>query len=202
MLVGARDAATRTIRADVRARAARRPARFGARGLAAERHPTRSCCATRASAPTTPGRARSIARSARRSQRQRAANRYRSVVGSWTRTWSPSAAQRDVRVLQQLPQRDRARGAGPAAHVSQPAGRRPRSACRREPTQKRFQLSDTADAGDRGTTRFGRAASGSGSTRASISTCSGRGASSSSRTSPASITTATAASTMTICCSR
>ena len=112
VLVGARDVAARTIRADVRAGAARRPARLGPRWTGVPNGADALVLRYAGERATDTG-ASSLDRAiGSASQRQRSRNSYHSVVGTLDARRQPDAAQRRDRLVQHLRQRDRAgRGA-------------------------------------------------------------------------------------------
>ena len=144
VLVGARDVAARTIRRSFAPAPLDDLLWLGARRLARRAAPTRVDGALRGrAAPTTPARARSIGRSDRRRSGRRAGTDYQSVVGivdahrgarrSSTRSRCRSARS-TTRSLRSRPARSSRSRASRTAR---------RSACRRAPTQTRFQLADT-----------------------------------------------------------
>ena len=86
---------------------------------------TLDACATPASAPTTPARARLDRAIGSASQRQRSRNRYQSVVGTWTRTWSARRCVNvDVGLVQHASDNaDRSRSRPARSYVPEHAGR-------------------------------------------------------------------------------
>ena len=134
------------------------------------------------------------------SQRQSSRNRYQSGIATWTRTWSPTLVNMTSASFSTFRNQINPVAVGP--QLTFPSLQDGSSFRVPQGTeQKRFQLADTVTL-VKGPTCCASAVSGSAWTQTSTSTCSGRAASSSSRTSPGSITTATGASTMATCCSR
>ena len=132
------------------------------------------------------------------SYRQASVNRYQSVVGSWTRILSPTMVNALSTSFSTYHNRIDPVTAEPQLTFPSLAD----GASFRVPqgtTQKRFQLSDSATL-VRGAHTIKAAASGSASSATSTWMCSARAASSWSKTSPISITTAMAEWMTRICC--